>query len=90
MNMLTLHDAIIQAVLAWPCSYETEAGDKFIGCPVSEIPKRLREEGWRNVPRLDRHDLQKLGLTIVTARYVGGVRPKRFCDVVVGGQRRQS
>lgn len=63
--------------------YQTPSGAKFWGVPVSEVPKTLREAGWRNVPRLDEYDLKKLGMVVVTARYVSGVRPKRFCRVVV-------
>jgi hypothetical protein len=80
--MLT-KQAIIKAVLNWPGRYQTEAGGKFWGMPVSEVPKQLRETGWRNVSHLDEYDLKKLGCVIVTARYVGGVHPKRFCRVVV-------
>lgn len=74
---------VIQAILAWPGLYETAEGRLFQGAPVSEVPTRLREARWRNVSRLDRFDLKHLGLEIVEARYVGGARPKRFCDVVV-------
>ena len=63
--------------------YELESGARVWGVPVSEVPKTLRFNGWRNIPRLDEYDLKKLGMIIVTARYVSGVRPKRFCRVVV-------
>ncbi len=66
--------------------YESVHEELFIGCPVSELPKLMRDAGWRNVSRdySDRHALRDIGLRVVTARYVGGARPKRFCDVVVG------
>jgi hypothetical protein len=73
------------AILSWPCLYETEGGFKFLGETVSGIPARLRENGWRNVSGLSKRDLEELGLKIVTARYIGGARKKRFCDVVVAG-----
>lgn len=75
--------AVKKAVMSWPGLYETEKGFKFKGAPVSEIPRLLRDNNWRNIPRLDKHDLKKMGLKIVEARYIGGVRKKRFCDVVV-------
>lgn len=82
MTTLTSND-VISAILRWPGLYETDAGARFHGMPVSEVPKQLRDCGWRNVSSLDEHDLRKIGLSIVTARYVGGVSPKRFCRVVV-------
>lgn len=72
-----------RCVMTWPKLYETEDGSKFQGAPVSEVPARLRDNGWKNVSRFDEFDLKKMGVKIVTARYVGGVRPKRFCRVVV-------
>jgi hypothetical protein len=69
--------------MTWPGLYETESGFKFKGCPISEIPKRLRENGWRGVPRLDSYECRRMGLKVVKARYVGGVYPKQFCDVVL-------
>lgn len=75
--------AVVKSILEWPGRYETEAGRVFLGMPVSEVPKQLRSSGWKNVSRLDRSDFRSLGLEIVTARYVGGARAKRFCDVVV-------
>ena len=76
-------DEVRAAILAWPSLYQTEAGTFFRGETVSGTPKRLREAGWRNVSRLDRRDFEKMGLKIVTARYVGGTSPKRYCDVIV-------
>jgi hypothetical protein len=71
------------AILKWPGLYETAAGLRFKGAPVSEVVTRLREAGWRNVSRFDVYDLRRMGLTIVEARYVGGARPKRMCQVVI-------
>lgn len=73
---------IRDAVRMWPYKYQTEEGTTFIGLPVSQVPSALREAGWRNVPRVDGSDCDKLGLKIVRARYVGGACPKRYCDVV--------
>lgn len=72
----------------WP--YETEQGDRFIGCPVSQLPVLLREVGWKNVSRdySDYYALRDFGMTILTARYVGGARPKRFVHVVFGATSR--
>jgi hypothetical protein len=85
--MLT-KQAVIDAIMQWPGLYETPNGKRFFGMPVSEVPKQLRECGWRRVPRMDTYYLANLGLEIVTARYVGGVHPKRFCDVVIAADRR--
>ncbi len=65
--------------------YETRQGELFCGCPVSQLPAVLRAAGWRNVGRdySDVYALKDHGLKTVIARYRGGVRPKRFCDVVV-------
>ena len=83
MTALT-KDRVIEAIMKWPGRYEAKDGTIFLGMPVSQVPSQLRDCGWRNVSNLDGCDLMKMGLKIVTARYVGGVRAKRFCDVVVG------
>lgn len=80
--MLTKQD-VVSSIMQWPRPYETKDGKIFLGMPVSQVPSQLVQCGWRRVSRLDRDDFEKLGLKIVTARYVGGVRPKKFCDVVV-------
>ena len=76
---------VIKAILEWPGLYEATDGRTFKGTPVSEIAKRLRDIGWRNVGReyTDWNWLRALGLEIVKARYIGGARPKQFCLVVV-------
>ena len=76
-------EQIVKAIMVWPGSYETETGRRVLGMPVSQVPSQLRQCGWRNVSSLDETDFRKMGLEIVTARYVGGARPKRFCVVVV-------
>lgn len=79
-------EQILAALLKGGCwHYLTEGGMEFIGCPVSRVPNVMRKAGWRHLGRhwSDRSTLKEYGLTVVTARYVGGVRPKRFCDVVV-------
>ena len=76
-------DDVVRAIMQWPGRYETQAGVRFSGMPVSEVPKQLRACGWRNVSHLDQSDFIAMGLKVVTARYIGGARPKRFCDVVV-------
>ncbi|MDX2277749.1 MAG: hypothetical protein NW206_20040 [Hyphomonadaceae bacterium] len=84
--MITKEDilkAVSEPRLACVCRYEDTSGKVWIGAPVSEIASRLRDNGWRNVGRIDASDLRKLGLTVLSARYVSGVRAKRFCDVVV-------
>lgn len=60
---------IKKAILAWPGLYQTPSGAKFRGMPVSQVPGQLVSCGWRNVSHLDQHDLKKLGLVIVEARY---------------------
>jgi hypothetical protein len=75
--------AVRAAILQWPGLYETEAGERYQAMPVSQVPSQLRDCGWKNVPRFDKSDFRRMGLKIVTARYIGGARPKRFCDVVV-------
>lgn len=81
--MLTATD-VKTAILDWPGLYQTEKGFRFKGAPVSEVPKLLRDmRNWRNVSRIDEYELTRMGLKVVTARYIGGVRPKRFCRVVV-------
>jgi hypothetical protein len=58
-----------------------------MGSPVSEVPLRLRENRWRNVSHIiNCRDLTKLGCQVTQARYVGGVRPKQFCNVVVASR----
>ena len=76
---------ITDAIMKWlPGWYETRDGTQFKGAPVSTIPSILRDAGWRNVSDLnDDYRLKKLGLMVEEARYVGGARPKRFCQVVV-------
>jgi hypothetical protein len=80
---------VIDATKRWPCSYESETGLRFIGATVTETPKRLIEAGWRNVSHLDESDFLEMGLRVVTARYVGGARPKRFCRVIIAGEMKE-
>jgi hypothetical protein len=82
MNMLNAFK-VLKAIMAWPGRYEDEGGNRFEGMPVSQVPSQLIREGWRNVSHLAESDFEDMGLEIVTARYVGGVRPKKFCQVVV-------
>lgn len=79
-------EEVIKSILKWPGRYEDTSGRVFLGMPVSQVPSQLIQTGWKNVSRLDRSDFEKLGLGIVEARYVGGVRPKKFCWVVVAGE----
>lgn len=83
--MTTTLDAqkVKDAILKWPGRYSTADGTIFQGMPVSQVASQLRDCGWRNVPRLDSGYLEDMGLEIVEARYVGGARPKKFCQVVV-------
>ena len=75
---------VIRAILKWPSRYETRDGEVVIGDAVSRVPTALRDNGWKRVPRLDKHDLKKMGLRIVQAQYVGGARPTgKYIDVVV-------
>lgn len=78
------------AIMRWPGHYETKDGHKFQGMPVSQVPRQLIDCGWRNVSHLDASDFMMMGLEIVTARYIGGARPKRFCDVVVAKERSET
>lgn len=83
MAQLTAQE-VKKAILKWPGRYQTPKGMNFKGMLVSKIPTQLRDCGWRNVSQLsDRHTLERLGLKVTRARYVGGARPKEFCDVVV-------
>lgn len=77
-------DDVRKAIMKWPGLYEDETGNQFLGMPVSQVPSQLIQCGWRNVSHLDQYDFKALGLEIRTARYVGGVHKKRFCEVVVG------
>jgi len=63
--------------------YETAEGRKIVGATVGDARKALIEAGFRNVSRLDDRDFRSMGFEIVTARYIGGARPKRFCPVLV-------
>lgn len=77
-------EAVKTAILQWSGLYEADDGRKFQGCTVSGTPKQLIDGGgWKNVSHLDEHDFRAMGLEIVWARYVGGARPKRFCQVIV-------
>jgi hypothetical protein len=74
---------VTKACLKWPGLYEDRDGRRFKGTPCSEVPTRLVDDGWKRVSQYrDPYDLKQLGLTVVTARYVGGARPARFCKVV--------
>lgn len=67
--------------------YQVSTSDQvFLGCPVSQVPTLLRQDGWRNVPKVDSYDLQKLGLRVANARYVGGARPKKYVVAVLIGE----
>lgn len=64
--------------------YALTDGSTVSACAVSEVADALRDNGWRRVGRFDRFDIRDLGLKVVSAQYVGGVRPTgRFIDVVV-------
>ena len=81
-SLITKQD-VLKAVNSWPCLYEDKNGQRFTGAPVSTIASLLRDIGWKNVGRIDKFDLRDMGVMTTTARYVGGARPKRFCDVIV-------
>lgn len=74
-----------QAIMKWPGLYETNGGIKVLAVPVSQMTKQLREAGWRGLGRQfgDASIYEAFGLQVVEARYIGGVRLKAFCDVVV-------
>jgi hypothetical protein len=74
-------EAIAALVAKTGYLYESVHDELFIGCPVSEMPRLLRDAGYR-VSRF--WDAKDAGLRVVVARYVGGARPKRHCDVVYG------
>lgn len=74
---------IIKALSSWSCRYEAETGEIFIGNRVADVLKTMREQGWKNVSRIDGYDFEKLGFRVVKARYVGGVRTKAFAREVV-------
>lgn len=81
-------EAVKAAIMKWPGRYETEEGRQIWGVPVSGLATALREAGWRNVPPFDSYECKKMGLEVVSARYVGGARPKRFCEGVVAAERK--
>lgn len=73
---------IHKAIHDWPCKYRDEkTGEVFTGAPVSLIASQLRDIGWKNVPRIDEHDLRQMGVVCVKARYASGVRRGRVCMV---------
>jgi hypothetical protein len=82
MTKLTNQD-VVAAIMRWPGLYEDEAGRRFKGMPVSQVPSQLIHCGWRNVSHLDESNLEAIGCIVVTARYIGGAHPKRFCRVVI-------
>lgn len=84
--MTPTKDHVVNAILRWPGRYETKAGRKFLGMPVSQVPSQMIDCGWRNVSSLDEPDFRAMGLEIVEARYIGGARPKRYCRVVVASE----
>jgi hypothetical protein len=75
--------AVIAAIMDWPGRYQMEDGTEFLGMPASQVPSQLIKSRWKNVSRLDHIDFKDMGLEVVMARYIGGVRPKKFCLVVV-------
>lgn len=76
-----------EAILEWPGLYETKEGRRFKGMPASQVPSQLIVCGWCAVSHLDEHDFRKMGMEVVYARYVGGARPKQFCQVVVAEEK---
>jgi hypothetical protein len=76
-------ESVKKSIMEWPSIYQDKDGNKYWAMPVSEVPKQLRDTGWKNVPRLNHYDFKKMGLKVVEARYIQGARPKRYCDVVV-------
>jgi hypothetical protein len=84
-------DKVRAAIMSWPNwpqHYETGGGRRFYGMPVALIPDLLAACGWESVQHLGERGLAKMGLTIVSARYVGSAHPNNFFRAVVGREDR--
>lgn len=76
---------VLTACRAWYGRYELTDGTNVGAVPVSEVPARLRDAGWRSVAKFnDRYELEALGIKVARGQYVGGARPTgKFVDVVL-------
>ena len=80
-----LKKAILDAVAQWPSRYETESGEVFMGRLLEDAKSDMIRKGWRGISgwRLDADDVKQLGIRVVRARYIGGVRKKGFAHDVI-------
>lgn len=83
MTAKTLKNAISEAIDSYPNWYENRNGKAILAARLADIKQELRQNGWRNVSRLDESDVEKMGFKTTEAQYIGGVRKTgRFCKVV--------
>jgi hypothetical protein len=80
-----LKKGILKAAGQWACRYETETGEVFLGRILEETKRDMVADGWEGISgyRLDSSDCQQLGIRIVRARYIGGVRKKAYAREVI-------
>ena len=81
--MTTIADGMRKALSTTWAIYETADGRRFKGNRLDDVKTEMRVHGWKNVSRIDADDAKALGLTVVEARYMSGVKAKAYAREVV-------
>lgn len=75
---------ILRALASWPSQYETRDGKKVIGNTIGGLVQELRSKGARVSTGFDHYEVSRLGVAVVEAQYIGGVRPTgKFVKVAI-------
>lgn len=75
---------ILRALASWPSHYQTRDGETVIGNTIGGLVQELRSKGARVSTGFDHYEVSRLGVKVVEAQYIGGVRPTgKFVKVAI-------
>lgn len=75
---------ILRALASWPSRYQTRDGKTVIGNTIGGLVQELRSKGARVSKGFDHYEVSRLGVKVVEAQYIGGVRPTgKFVKVAI-------
>lgn len=75
---------LLRALASWPSHYQTRDGRKVIGNTIGGLVQELRSKGARVSTGFDHYEVSRLGVEVVEAQYIGGVRPTgKFVKVAI-------
>ncbi len=81
---LKLIAGVKKALEDWPVRYADRNGKVFIANRLADIKSEMIRAGWKNVSRLDEHDMEQLGFRVIEGTYTQGAHPTgKYIRVVV-------